>query len=295
MSDKEKIKTLHWLVAFLIVALIAAGVYIVNNELNDESYVKENTAKDDKKELYENDISEVLLDTLGRKLYDMVDVSLFDGLYYYFFAEENMNQNSFDNSEKLGMVLENINLDDGIYHNFINFDRIKSNDAYQSLCHEDMCIVYYVSKKKFEEAVTKLWGQNNNVKIEQFWSKSGICWDDSENQNYLACVIPTAYGDESDAHEIMEYAGTKMVDTNVVVSVKYLRVFNSVDQRKLYSDLKMKKEIQLSTEDEEKLNSYDINDEDLFEKYGDKAGVFEVTFKKDSFGNYYYYSTEYVD
>ena len=36
MSDKEKIKTLHWLVAFLIVALIASGVYIVNNELNED-------------------------------------------------------------------------------------------------------------------------------------------------------------------------------------------------------------------------------------------------------------------
>ena len=39
MSDKEKIKTLHWLVAFLLITLIAAGVYIVNNELNEESKI----------------------------------------------------------------------------------------------------------------------------------------------------------------------------------------------------------------------------------------------------------------
>ena len=50
MSDKEKIKTLHWLVAFLLIALIAAGVYIVSTELNDDVNITETTKQEKNEE-----------------------------------------------------------------------------------------------------------------------------------------------------------------------------------------------------------------------------------------------------
>ena len=38
-----------------------------------------------------------------------------------------------------------------------------------------------------------------------------------------------------------------------------------------------------------------ITNEEVFQKYGNDAGKFKVTFKKDSINNYYWYSSEFVE
>lgn len=140
-----------------------------------------------------------------------------------------------------------------------------------------------------EKVYKKFYGDNFNYSNPEYIGAGGAgCFNEGE---YYFCEVGGGYGPGGDYH-YTTFVKSEEVDNQLYIYVKYLYVDEVCDDD--YDNC-----IDYIYANEDKQNKLgEINYEDyetssdLFEKYGDNAVTYKHTYKKNSDGNYYWYSVE---
>lgn len=288
-----------YIIALIIVALLSFGAigYLVydefikeepgeNNEVNNE----ENNQNDEQNNNGENGLSAEKLNVLGLELFDMIDNRQAYSLPL-FNTENILTYDSIMDNNKLTLA-----------HKLIpDIEKTINEECTDRL---SSCVREVISKSTMEKYYYKLFGSDKTVN-HQFYTDFSNYLTCSYNNNEYECTMRIG-GDVTDVVKYIKYDSTKEVDGDVIVTVKSLYVIN---EDGIYSDSTESNRIDnldyydnlmdsLSSDDYidgiNGINNSNYNNfiNNLFARYDSNAGIYEVTFKKDTTDNYYWYSTK---
>ena len=256
------------LIIFLIVILGLSIAYIcyLKGYFNN-TYKTENTSS--------NILSSDEINKLGENLYYKTSTD-------YLYTNELVTYDSIKNADKLNIAYEMI--PNKFITNYVistsDFDENGNATKYSK----------QVSTNIFNLTYFNIFGEDKKITYEEFVPDNLLetCRFETDN---LRCYQQSEGGDVMEYLIYRKYAGAKEnEDGSIVVNVNYLKYDFA---KGIYSDPKETNKIDAG----DSLKNIDyttINDEIMFNKYGSKAGLFNVTFKKDTLGNYYWVSSEFV-
>lgn len=238
------------------------------------------------------------IDELGKKLAEMTSYNA-NGRDYYFYMDSMSNENKL--SVTIGLIPEN---------EFILSEYAKSE--YPDNCNGETGLTCYsrkISKNVFDNYYHKIFGLND-ISYDTFSyvpsaeiisSKNGYKYLDTCKLEGSDIVCYNTFGGDTNyIYRYVKYDSSKLVDDQTLnVYTKFLGVERSLEENEvtnngnaIYSDYNLK-----NIADHHNYSNWDSESptkKDLFEKYGDKAGKYVLTFKKDADNNWYWLSTKLV-
>ena len=255
-----------------------------NNDNKDNQDTEQNNEADDEIQLPEED-KEVA--SLGRDLFARTNKHIYSAdNTYILYQPEDLTYDNLDNKDKLALA----------YNLIPNEEKNIDSSAYtNSSCYDGgyICPAERVSRDLFEEYYHKMFGLDKNVEFEEIFILrsdydidsivDGI-WCNLENDEFVC--YPIDGGGVSMYYNYIEYNRTVRDGDDLLVYVNFLVDGCSSNNCGIYADRNFTKFI---TDDVD----YDDGSE-LFDLYRDEAGLYKLTFKKDTNDNYYWYSSEIV-
>lgn len=246
-----------------------------------------------------NEANELEIDTLGKKLAEMTSYNVI-GRDYYFYMD------NMSNANKLSITIGLIPEDEFSWSEY-------AKSEYPDDCNGEFGLTCYsrkISKETFERYFHKIFGLSEQVIYESFncfpskeiiKSTSGYKYSDTCNLegNDIICYN-TFSGDVDYIYRYIKYNYSKLIDEKTLkVYTKFLGVERSTKENEvtnndnaIYSDYNLK-----TIAAHHNYASWDSDSptkEDLFKKYSDVAGNYELTFKKDIDDNWYWESTKLI-
>ena len=294
IQEEKKNKKLYIIIAILTILLIDSVGYIVYNEFikKDETIENNENTNTDKNnqdnesnnEKENNKLSEEELNKLGLELFSRTSIELTSNITsgnYMFYKEYDITYNDLKNEERLEYTYMQIPK---------NLKTYNSEDAYRDSCintdnYQYTCYYEKVSTKTFEEYYHKMFGSNKNINYENFEviiDKLIFCKQESEE---IVCY-PSDGGGIKDHTSYLEYDYANQDEDRILLYVKFLVLGYNGTESGVFSDAAMNNKIA----DE----SPEVTSNNIFDIYGDEAGLYKVTFKKDTNDNYYWYSSEII-
>jgi len=228
-------------------------------------------------------MSEKEVDNLGKKLFNKTSYINNYGDELYFYDADKLDYSNISNESKLAVTIANIS--DGDFYEDLKYEMRYSfsDDGY---IYEDLHYVKSISKKKFEESYKELFGNDENVKYEDFNQNDYTC---SLKNDSVECNNYTFYARGSAGQFYLSYDKAEYIDNSIIVYTSLLGYnnWNASDKGAIYNDYNLSNQI-----DDRYIE--DNVEETLFRDYGDKASKYKLTFNQDNNGNWYWVSTELV-
>ncbi len=288
--EEKKNKGLYIVIIMLTILLICSLGYIVYNEFIKENETVENNEnpnnnnQDNESNEEENNLTEEELNKLGLELFSRTNIesiSYITSGNYMFYQKNDLTYNNLNNEERLEYVymqipknVKSYNLEDAYGDSCID------TDTYQYTCYYEK-----VSTKTFEEYYHKMFGSDKNVSYENFGviiDKLISCKQESDE---IVCY-PSDGGGIKDHTTYLEYDYANQDEDKILMYVKLLALGYNGKESGVFSDAAMNNKIA----DE----SPEVTEDNMFDLYGNEAGIYKVTFKKDTNDNYYWYSSEII-
>lgn len=289
---KNSEKSNKGLIVLLILIILGLGNYIIYDKIimkNNSDKMVENK-EEDKNVNIENGKDDGELEKLAQKLYKKISVKdLHDNPMLFF--KNNVNYKDFDNWS--------------LFHMIFKIDDLKkiNNDNYlgYETCVDDIehnnkeCYIFKVAKKDFEDKYKEFFGSDKTISYKTVTTDTplnhltAICefknaFEVFEEDDYLV-AYDWQCGDAGWGYsDYIEYDNSKYDGEDIIISVKFLRYnWNGL----VYADPDETVEVANNISQTEA-------DANIFEIYGEKAGTFEVRFKKDINNNYYWYESKFI-
>ena len=254
---------------------------IVNNNNQNNNDIQNDDQNNDEDE--NNKLSEEELNKLGLELFSRTNTALTSYITsgnYMFYQEDDITYNDLNNEERLEYVYLQIPNSEKTYN---------LNDAYDRSCidTENTYTCYYekILINTFEEYYYKMFGLDKGINYEWFTVATDNFLRCEKEENEIICY-PTDGGGATDYRTYLNYIHAEENNSDILVYVNLLAMgYNGVEGG-IFSDATMNNRIA----DE----SPEVTEDNIFDIYGDEAGLYKVTFKKDINDNYYWYSSEII-
>ena len=309
MEENKKGKGKNVLIVFLVILVLGFAGYISYDKYFYKYFEKENVKKLNKKESNKSKLTDLDIDSKEvKELYEkLVDYS--DGVMYPLGSVYNSYKTTYDNVKKaliskacfnkylLQEPDPNENYDPELDENaeYATCEEVKNEnlpEVYQKNC-ADPTNIHVIRDIDIKDELIKLIGKEQEKKFKYVSFSPDVSIFCVYNNGY------TCYGiDGGDANP--GYSMKKIIKAqkdekeNVYIYDNYLLAYNNIDTDKIEIYNTYNKDIKLKTLEIEEVHPESI--QDYISKYGDKdINTFKHTFKKDSAGNYYWYSTEVVE
>ena len=249
--------------AIIIVTILCIGTisYIIYDKFIKEDEIAENVETEENIETEESR-------KLGLELFNNL-ITLRNGYYDYLFIPYLKENITYETLDYPGIILENlisendknINLnynEEKCIEQVIDDDSVPEDETYYNECN-----VYYVEKIIIDEIFHKTFGLNKTIDYNNTYLSCGI-FKEKDNKVYAFNI--TGCGGASDGIPYIKYNYSLFNNNDLEVYVDYIFVEGATEIEKDPEDLFLENEIT---------------------KY-------KVTFKKDTNGNYYWYSSEII-
>lgn len=292
---EKKKENFLWVILAFCVILVGIGCFYLGTHFGNR--VADSKKEEAKKE-EDNNTNETEIEKLGQELFAMTNVNS-SGQEYYLYKD------TITNKEKLEFALSIIPDKE------FELSEYAKNNEYPEECNGELGLTCYsrkIKKSVFEKYYHKAFGLDKKVTYEEFSyfpSIEVIKRNDSYKQNDkcnlegndIVCYNLFS-GDIDVNYRYIKYDHSELVNENTLeVYTKFLGYKRELEYnskygeeiKNLYSDYNFKEIIGQHDYDTWSLDS--PTKEELFEKYGSKAGTYKLTFNKDTDGNWYWVST----
>lgn len=267
--EKNKENYLIYVLIFCVVLAFGGG-YLLGNSMTKGSNTIENK---DSNEIKEDNL---VVDALGRELFDKFYLKNKNDNYIYLFSGKDTNFNNTNYDNKLIYAL--LKSDYSIVNNDTDIDEEKIQFKVNLVDLEKIYFEYFHSTISFEF--------KTDFDFNFYEPKSdnlfGNCVNDN---NQLVCNLFWG-GGITGYNQYIKYDYSKLNDNKLEVYVKYLLIDAEYG---LFSDRNKTNSIDKNIKD---INYNDIDK--LFSNYEDKTGIYKMVFEKDTDGNYYWVETDVV-
>lgn len=283
MEEKKNTRFIVIIVILVILLSCCIGYIVYDNFIKEDEIVENNDKNNDNQNNEQNDnkedkLSEEELDELGLELFDRTNIVLTSTSGdYVFYQEDDITYDDLANKDKLEYVYRQIPNSEKVFN---------PNDAYDSSCidtntYQYTCYYEKVSTDIFEKYYHKMFGSDKSVNYEWFLAIIDNFLKCEKEENELVCY-PTDAGGALSFRSYIKYNHTEQDGNDLLIYVNFL--VGETDG--VYSDLKLQNRLGD--------NDLPVTPDNIFDIYGNKAGLYKLTFKKDSNDNYYWYSSEIV-
>lgn len=277
MSDMGK----NIVIGILVVLVLSlGGITIYNNFIKDDEHNVSDNSNDNKENndmnADVNNLTSSELDSLGQSLFAKTNLRYWTGSHYLLYNDELVTYADLTDYDKSVIAFNMIPAGhiDFYYENYGDIYNENGSELYSSVDYD-----YYV------QAFKSVFGNDTEVIYENGgWQDPMVNYCALENQK-INCYGSNG-GDATESEAFIKYSKTELDGEDVIVYVDFL---NYSYEKGIYSDLNFTDLIASDILDG------NITNEEVFQKYGNDAGKFKVTFKKDSINNYYWYSSEFVE
>lgn len=217
------------------------------------------------------------LDTLGNNLFEKTNIQYWTGSEYFLYSTDKLTYNDLDDDIKSIIAFSLIPVNDFsfYYSNFADILAETPNALYSS-----------VSYDSYVRAFKSIFGNDKDViYIDGSGWQYPLVHECFLEDGFINCYSSNG-GDSAYSAAFINYNRTEISGEDIIVYVDFLNVDWSEG---VFSDLDFNNFI--ANED----NLYELSSDELFQRYGDDAGLFKVVFKKDNINNYYWYSSELIE
>lgn len=277
--EKENKKGKGWLVILFIIIIVGLLGYILYDKGVFKNVFKGNVCETCKTCETNSSVSTDEITEIGQVLFAKTKVN-YGQMDYFFYDKNNASYNLMSNNTKLDLAFQ-----------FLTGKDLKMNLAFNpTSCYDNngvsKCVYESTSKSDFENSYHNLFGNDKTITYTEFQLSDAI--ETCKLENDTINCYPYSGGDTTNEKEFIQYNGAYQGDDNTIIVKTNLLVAAISDG--VYADPELSKKIDNSTY----IDTYNLNDltEDImFKKYSSSVGTYEVTFKKDTNGNYYWVST----
>lgn len=254
------------LIVVLVIAVLCLGGYIIYDEVLKEDEVKVECVDNNDDQV--TGMSQEEIDNLGEMLFNKTLVH--GGNDDYMLYGNNVTYESLSNGEKLkvaSLLIPNY---------FFTLSEYERTGNYPDYCYDSVeCLSKSLSAYVLENYYKDIFGQNSSMEKGDF--------DSCKFQNdEINCYADFITGD-IDKTNYFRYDSSEMNDRELLVYSYYLGICGD-DVYNVYRG-----DIYTNVEEYEQLN-----EDELYKKFGDKASKYKLTFNQDNNGNWYWVSTELV-
>ena len=283
--EEKKNKSLIIIIVILVILLLGSIGYIVydnfikEDEVTENNDIQNNNNNDNQDNNNDNqdnggnneeendELSEEELERLGENLFNKTNILLTGTAGdYMLYQEDDITYNDLENSQRLEYV----------YMQIPNSEKtITSTNGYSERVTTDV----------FEKYYHQMFGLDKSINYETFGANVDKLVECNLDGEYLTCNQFDG-GGALDFRTYLNYDYAKQDNEDILVYVNFLvSGFNDTGYG-IFSDAAMSNKI---AED-----SSSFTDDNIFDIYGNEAGLYKLTFKKDTNDNYYWYRSEIV-
>lgn len=274
--SKDKLNFLVIILAFCVV-LVGIGGFWLGTHFGDSKTIVE--SKNKEKEIIEdNGINLEEVDKLGKRLFEKTSSSYANQNYYFY--GDGIAISDFD-KYALGSAIIEVAFQDNLI-----IDNSETCDLKDKLGIEPTCYKYQLKVEDYDKIAKDLFGANYVVKHEEFveYNRGLDCKFENDYINFYQI----AGGDSLSGQGVIKYKESILDNDTLYVYANslYLKLGGG-----LYSDLDGKNLI-IENVMSDYFATGIIDKDKLFEDYSDKAGTYQLTFKKDTNENWYWVTTK---
>lgn len=284
MSIKKNKFGIVILAGILVCIVIGLTSYIIYDKFTSKEELANNNAIVDQKEEIKETITDLSLDDdivkdLSVKIIGIYTNQVGKRYNDYFYQKDKIILETEPLSFKLSLAAETI--DDELFQT--------TTEGYD--CNDGLCGISYIDEEKVKNAYDELFETNDTYSRTDFevnTCRDTYKWSD-ENNRYEA-TIPGGCGGTSFGGTISKLGYAKQVvigDTEKIELYEYFAYekpsFDS-DIINYYSDYKRENLIDSTTEV--------YNNDEFFDKFSDKVGIYKYTFEKDKNNKYIFATVE---
>lgn len=260
--------------AVAILALLSYKIFVLDNKQNNnEVEVKKDENRQEDNEV-EEDIAKISEDLFNKyvnnKFLTPIGSQMFIG--------------NMENGAKLVAALVNINLKEKEDY---DYEKCSSTWYDEDDTLDPLCIINETDKDVFEESYKELFG-NKDIKYETFYHNLNTC---KLEGNKINCYAGLG-GYEGGHTEVVKLDSYKLNDNKLLLKVDVINI--EMGNIITSNTLDMENAVTVSEEFNDNINAPHVNMDDatknkFFEKYGDYAVSYTMTFEKNNEDNNYYF------
>lgn len=280
------------LIFILFIALVGVIYYYQNKMANNQINLETNKVNTSNQEVEEKNIEVNTIDINTKQVQNLYNEILKSNVIYggeawdeSFYKDTKVTYNQLINTERIIAVLQAIKDNPTSSINTKSIDKSK-------LCYKDEVEIDSTAKvysnQLLEATAQKLFGeQNQNIQWQTMDNNFGFIYDYIDEQYY-------AYGYQGGGFGCPVRACSKLLraeedEENIYLYDEFIFVENTPINTYYYTSSSKKNLIA-------EVNSYEeLDKETVLSKYSGKANQYKHTFKKNTDGIYYWYSTEPIE